>query len=77
MSAAQPIVVKIGGSTLGEEDTSLDDVAALRKNGRSAKQAGAEMSFANYNHFPNIESRNRATVGLEVARIYQSLNGPL
>jgi len=34
VSAAQPIVVKIGGSTLGEEDTSLDDVAALALDGR-------------------------------------------
>ena len=55
----------------------IDDVAALRKKGRSAKQAGAEMSFATYSHFPNIESRNRATVGLEVTRIYQALNGRL
>ncbi len=31
---ARPIVVKIGGSTLGKEDTSLDDVAALAREGR-------------------------------------------
>ncbi len=55
----------------------IDDVAALRKKGRSAKQAGAEISFANYGHFPGIESRNRSTVRLEVSRIYQSLSGPL
>ena len=28
-----PIVVKIGGSTLGDEDTTLEDVVALRKRG--------------------------------------------
>ncbi len=32
--SARPIVVKIGGSTLGSEDTSLDDVAALARDGR-------------------------------------------
>lgn len=30
----RPIVVKIGGSTLGEEDTSLDDIALLARDGR-------------------------------------------
>jgi acetylglutamate kinase len=30
-----PIVVKIGGSTLGQHDTSLDDIATLRAEGRS------------------------------------------
>jgi acetylglutamate kinase len=34
MTAAGPIVVKIGGSTLGAEDTSLDDVVALQQSGR-------------------------------------------
>ena len=35
-SAVRPIVVKIGGSTIGAEDTSLDDVAALAASGRRA-----------------------------------------
>jgi acetylglutamate kinase len=30
-----PLVVKIGGSTLGSEDTSLEDVASLHKDGRA------------------------------------------
>ncbi len=30
----RPVVVKIGGSTLGEEDTSLDDIARLAEEGR-------------------------------------------
>ncbi len=36
MSAGEerPVVVKIGGSTLGEEDTSLDDIARLASEGR-------------------------------------------
>ena len=34
MSNDGPIVVKIGGSTLGAEDTTLDDVAALSRSGR-------------------------------------------
>ncbi|HXK34485.1 MAG TPA: acetylglutamate kinase [Dehalococcoidia bacterium] len=35
MDEARPIVVKVGGSTLGSHDTSLADVAALRRSGRS------------------------------------------
>ena len=31
----KPIVVKIGGSTLGSEDTTLEDVVALQKQGKS------------------------------------------
>ena len=34
MSAARPVVVKIGGSTLGEHDTSLSDCADLQRAGR-------------------------------------------
>lgn len=34
MTANGPIVVKIGGSTLGAEDTTLDDVAALQRAGQ-------------------------------------------
>jgi acetylglutamate kinase len=34
MTADGPIVVKIGGSTLGAEDTTLDDVVALQRDGR-------------------------------------------
>ena len=30
----RPVVVKIGGSTLGGEDTSLDDIARLAAEGR-------------------------------------------
>ncbi len=33
MSGRGPIVVKIGGSTLGVEDTTLDDVVALQRGG--------------------------------------------
>ncbi len=32
---AKPIVVKIGGSTLGSHDTTLEDIVALQKQGRS------------------------------------------
>jgi len=32
-SSAKPIVVKIGGSTLGSHDTTLDDLVALQKKG--------------------------------------------
>ncbi len=35
MSASHPIVVKIGGSTLGKHDTSLEDLAALHREGRA------------------------------------------
>lgn len=35
MSAPSPIVVKIGGSTLGAHDTSLEDLAALYREGLS------------------------------------------
>jgi acetylglutamate kinase len=34
VTATGPIVVKIGGSTLGAEDTTLDDVVALHQSGR-------------------------------------------
>src|SRR5439155_17174492 len=30
----RPIVVKVGGSTLGSDDTTLRDIAALQRNGR-------------------------------------------
>ena len=33
MSGRAPVVVKIGGSTLGAEDTTLDDVVALQRAG--------------------------------------------
>jgi len=33
-AAPRPIVVKLGGSTLGSHDTSLRDIAAARRNGR-------------------------------------------
>lgn len=32
-TSKRPIVVKIGGSTLGAEDTTLDDVVALHQAG--------------------------------------------
>lgn len=35
MDEARPIVVKVGGSTLGSHDTTLADVAALRRSGRA------------------------------------------
>ena len=33
MTSSQPIVVKIGGSTLGAEDTTLEDIVALQRAG--------------------------------------------
>ncbi|MGB6895457.1 MAG: acetylglutamate kinase [Dehalococcoidia bacterium] len=35
MTAPSPIVVKIGGSTLGKHDTSLEDLAALHREGHA------------------------------------------
>ena len=32
-SSTKPIVIKIGGSTLGSHDTTLDDLVALQKKG--------------------------------------------
>ena len=51
------------------------EVSALRKQGLSAEEAAARLSFAGFGHYPGLESRNRGTVGLEIRRIYQELEG--
>lgn len=52
-------------------------VAALRKRGLSAAEAAAQWSFAGFDHYPGLASRNRATVELEIRRMYQELDGSL